>query len=240
MKAMPRKKSLAPQQSRSRESLQKLMQAAKEVLQEKGLEGATIPRIAARAGLSPGSVYRRFPDKDALLRKVVLSFVQGIDDRTVLALTPELAKQHKLKFFVELIVRDSLMSYRKYSRMLSSITQFFRAHPSAAFRREVDEIETRSFRRIVRFLLHYRNDIHHPDPEAAVSFSLAVLGFSLREIVLMEVITDVWAPLLPKDDNQLVHEFTSMMLKYMRAEGTCEEALEPSALAGKAREAPLL
>lgn len=215
---MGKKKSLAPQQSRSRESLEKLVRAAKEVLQEKGLEGATIPRIAARAGLSPGSVYRRFPDKDALLRKVVVATLQGIDERTESFLTPELAKKCTLKFFVEQIVRNNILSYRRYNRLLSSITQFFRTHPSAAFRREVDEIETRTFRRVVQFLLHYRKEIHHPDPEAAVSFSLAVLGFSLRELILMEVITDVWSPLLPKDDNQLVYELTSMMLRYLRTE----------------------
>lgn len=216
---MSKKKSLAPQQSRSRESLKRLVKAAQDVLQEKGLEGATIPRIAARAGLSPGAVYRRFPDKDALLRKVVVATLQRIDERTAIFLTPDLAKQCTLKFFIEQIVRDSLLSYRRYPRLLSSITQFFRTHPSAAFRREVDEIETRTFRRVVQFLLQYRKDIHHPDPEAAISFSLAVLGFSLRELILMEVITDVWAPLLPKDDNQLVDELTSMVLRYLRTEG---------------------
>ena len=216
---MSKKKSLAPQQSRSRESLKRLVKAAQDVLQEKGLEGATIPRIAARAGLSPGAVYRRFPDKDALLRKVVVATLQRIDERTAIFLTPDLAKQCTLKFFIEQIVRDSLLSYRRYTRLLSSITQFFRTHPSAAFRREVDEIETRTFRRVVQFLLQYRKDIHHPYPEAAISFSLAVLGFSLRELILMEVITDVWAPLLPKDDNQLVDEFTSMVLRYLRTEG---------------------
>lgn len=216
---MSKKKSLAPQQSRSRESLKRLVKAAQDVLQEKGLEGATIPRIAARAGLSPGAVYRRFPDKDALLRKVVVATLQRIDERTAVFLTPDLAKQCTLKFFIEQIVRDSLLSYRRYPRLLSSITQFFRTHPSAAFRREVDEIETRTFRRVVQFLLQYRKDVHHPDPEAAISFSLAVLAFSLRELILMEVITDVWAPLLPKDDNQLVDEFTSMVLRYLRTEG---------------------
>jgi AcrR family transcriptional regulator len=212
---MPKKKSLAPQQSRSRESLARLMRAATAVLDEKGLEGATIPRIAARAGLSPGSVYRRFPDKDALLRKVVVATFQSIDIQTEAGLTPELAERYTLPFFAEKIVRDSLTSYRKHTRLLSSITQFFRTHPSAAFRREVDEIETRTFRRVVQFLMHYRAEIHHPDPEAALAFSLAVVAFSMRELVLMEVITDVWKPLLPKSDDALVHELTSMMLRYL-------------------------
>jgi len=214
---MPKKKSLVPQQSRSRESLHRLLMAATEVLQDKGLEGATIPRIAARAGLSPGAVYRRFPDKDALLRKVVLATLEGVDVHTASVLTPELAQGRTLPLFVEQIVRNSLTSYRRNTRLLSSITQFFRTHPSAAFRRKVDEIETRTFRRVVQFLLHFRDDIHHPDPEAAVAFSLTVMAFSLREIVLMEVITDVWTPLLPKTDEQLVHELSSMVLRYLRA-----------------------
>lgn len=224
---MPKKKSLAPQQSRSRESLQRLLKSAAEILQEKGLDGATIPRIAARAGLSPGAVYRRFPDKDALLRKVVVATLQGVDQQTAASLTPELAVRCNLPFFVEKIVRDSLASYRKHTRLLSSISQFFRAHPSVAFRREVDEIETRTFRRIVQFLLHYRKDIHHPDPEGAVALSLAVVGFSVREIVLMEVITDVYSPLLPKTDDQLARELTSMMLRYLGWEGSADGAILP-------------
>jgi AcrR family transcriptional regulator len=215
---MPRKKSLAPQQSRSRESLHRLLKAATEILQEKGLEGATIPRIAARAGLSPGAVYRRFPDKDALLRRVVIATLEGADQQTAASLTPDLATRFTLPVMVEKIVASSLGSYRKHTRLLSSIAQFFRAHRSAAFRREVDEIETRTFRRVVQFLMHYREDIHHPDPEAAVAFSLAVVAFSIRELVLMEMITDVWAPLLPKTDEQMVHELTSMMLRYLRCE----------------------
>ena len=213
---MPRKKSLAPQQSRSRESLHRLLKAATEILQEKGLEGATIPRIAARAGLSPGAVYRRFPDKDALLRRVVIATLEGADQQTAASLTPNLATRFTLPVMVEKIVASTLGSYRKHTRLLSSIAQFFRAHRSAAFRREVDEIETRTFRRIIEFLLHYREDIHHPDPEAAVAFSLAVVAFSIRELVLMEIITDVWKPLLPKTDEQMVHELTSMMLRYLR------------------------
>ena len=215
---MSPKKSLAPQQTRSRESLHRLLKAATEILQEKGLEGATIPRIAARAGLSPGAVYRRFPDKDALLRKVVIATLEGADQQTAASLTPDLTARCTLPVMAGKIVGSTLASYRKHTRLLGSIAQFFRAHRSAAFRREVDEIETRTFRRVVQFLMHYREDIHHPDPEAAVAFSLAVVAFAIRELVLMEIITDVWKPLLPKTDEQMVQELTSMMLGYLQCE----------------------
>src|ERR1700756_4588701 len=64
----------APKQARSQQSMRRLIDAAREILNEDGLEAATIPRIAERAGLSVGSVYRRFPDKDALLREICLQY----------------------------------------------------------------------------------------------------------------------------------------------------------------------
>jgi AcrR family transcriptional regulator len=120
--AMPKKKSLAPQQSRSRESLARLMRAATLVLQEKGVKGATIPRIAARAGLSPGSVYRRFPDKDALLRKVLIVTLQSIDAQNAASLTPALAQRYTLSFLIERTVRHSLASYRRNRSRLMRTT----------------------------------------------------------------------------------------------------------------------
>ena len=50
-----------------------------ERLYEHWNEGATMPRVAARAGLSPGSVYRRFSNKDALMRAVILETREALD-----------------------------------------------------------------------------------------------------------------------------------------------------------------
>ena len=87
------KKTLEPQQARSRESTRKLLKAAAEVLGQHGLEGTTIPRIAQHAGLTPGAVYRRFPDKDALLEAVVIGILERQDERLRMALTPDMARQ---------------------------------------------------------------------------------------------------------------------------------------------------
>ena len=70
------KKTLAPQQERSRESLRKLQKATAEVLGQHGVEGTTIPRIAQHAGLTPGAIYRRFHDKDALLEATILGMLE--------------------------------------------------------------------------------------------------------------------------------------------------------------------
>src|SRR5471030_1192097 len=79
------RQTLAPQQARSRESLNKLLKAAVEVLGQHGVAGTTIPRIAAHAGLTPGAVYRRFRNKDVLLETAILRILE--DQRKHLRLT---------------------------------------------------------------------------------------------------------------------------------------------------------
>lgn len=216
----PAKPPLVPQQTRSRETLRRLLRAAAEVLEEKGLEGATIPHIAARAGLTPGAVYRRFRDKDALLRTLLLETLRGSDKRSEELLNADLARQCSAAEFVRKIVATTLQGYRKRARLLRALSQFAHAHPNAAFRRQVDEIEVRNFRRIVDFLLAKRAEIKHLDPDRAVPFALMLVGLALREMVILDVLSKAWSPFMPKDDDQLVEELTRALLGYLN----CGEA----------------
>ncbi|MGM0670184.1 MAG: TetR/AcrR family transcriptional regulator, partial [Gemmatimonadota bacterium] len=57
-----------PKQDRSQETLDRISRAALELMAERGVEGATIASIVARAEASVGSFYARFPSKDDLVR----------------------------------------------------------------------------------------------------------------------------------------------------------------------------
>ncbi|WP_116204099.1 TetR/AcrR family transcriptional regulator [Amycolatopsis circi] len=59
-----------PQQARSRASLQKVLSAAEHVLTEHGLDAFTVAAVAAQAGMSVGTIYRRFDGKEQLLYAV--------------------------------------------------------------------------------------------------------------------------------------------------------------------------
>src|SRR5580698_7710463 len=126
-------KTLAPQQARSRESMRKLLKAAGEVLGQHGLEGATIPRIARHAGLTPGAVYRRFPDKEALLEEVVLGILQRQDERLRIAITPDMARQIPLEVFADQIISSMLVSYRANAGLLRAVRQFVRGRDHTLF-----------------------------------------------------------------------------------------------------------
>jgi AcrR family transcriptional regulator len=209
------KKTLAPQQARSRESFRRLIGAAQATLNEKGLEGTTIPRVAARAGMAPASVYRRFPDKDALLRSVVLATLEAYDQGNEAVLTPKLAKLGSLATFAEKVVEQSLIAHRKNAGTLRAMSQFILSHPSTAFKKKAAEISIRSLNRVSDFLLLKKREIRHPRPEEAVPFALTVVGFVLQEIVVYDALPDVPDPRLPKSDADLVRELTRVFLSYL-------------------------
>src|SRR5580704_15575485 len=118
------KKTLEPQQARSRESLRKLLKAAAQVLGQHGVEGTTIPRIAAHAGLTPGAIYRRFNDKDALLETVIMGILERQDERLRTGLTAEMAGQIPLPVLAAQIVDSLLVSYRANAELMRAIRQF--------------------------------------------------------------------------------------------------------------------
>jgi AcrR family transcriptional regulator len=56
-----------PQQARSRQRFNQILDAAAEVFDELGYEAASTELIASRANTSIGSIYRFFPDKSAII-----------------------------------------------------------------------------------------------------------------------------------------------------------------------------
>lgn len=59
-----------PKQRRSRESYERVLDAAHALLEENGFEGFTAQEVAARSGVSVGAIYERFGNKETLLRAV--------------------------------------------------------------------------------------------------------------------------------------------------------------------------
>jgi AcrR family transcriptional regulator len=67
-----------PQQARSQERVDLILDTAAEFIAEVGYETVTTNAIAERAGISIGSLYRYFPDKDAILRGLVVRHLEQV------------------------------------------------------------------------------------------------------------------------------------------------------------------
>jgi len=67
-----------PLQQRSRETVAVILEAAARILEERGLEGYNTNAVAERGGVSVGSVYQYFPNKDALTLALIARFEDKI------------------------------------------------------------------------------------------------------------------------------------------------------------------
>jgi AcrR family transcriptional regulator len=67
-----------PQQARSQERVDLILDTAAEFIAQVGYEAVTTNAIAERAGISIGSLYRYFPDKDAILRALSVRHLEQL------------------------------------------------------------------------------------------------------------------------------------------------------------------
>ena len=69
-----------PQQRRSRESYERVLDAAHALLEENGFEGLTVQEVARRSGVSVGAIYERFGNKETLLRAVHARLMESMSE----------------------------------------------------------------------------------------------------------------------------------------------------------------
>ena len=220
MKAKPQKapKTLAPQQARSRESLRKLQKATAEVLGQHGVEGTTIPRIAQHAGLTPGAIYRRFHDKDALLEATILGILERQEERMKNGLTPAAAAQIPLPVFAQQVIGGMVLSYRVNAALLRAMRSFAQSRQQSPFGKKASRLEARTFGQVVELFMAHSKDVKHPNPRAAISLGIMMVSSMLMDWVVMAQDVGVWKPFLPKDDQQLKSELTRAFLSYLGVE----------------------
>lgn len=70
-----------PRQARSREKVERALQAAEEIAAREGLDALNLTRVAAEAGLSAGSVHQYLPDRGAIVSALVARYHERIEAR---------------------------------------------------------------------------------------------------------------------------------------------------------------
>jgi len=68
-----------PREARARDNRAKILTAATSVIEQEGTM-ASLNEIAKRAGVGPATLYRHFPNREALLGEVLTTWVQRVRD----------------------------------------------------------------------------------------------------------------------------------------------------------------
>ena len=80
-----------PQQDRGQRRVDRILDAAAEVIAEVGVDGASTNAIAARAQTSVGSLYQFFPNKDAIVHALAARYVAEFERLKDRVMAPEVA-----------------------------------------------------------------------------------------------------------------------------------------------------
>lgn len=177
---------LPTKQARSRLTLHRLLSAAEALLEHGGLEAATVPAIAETAGVSVGVVYRRFPDKDALLRAVYERFFSLYGEQNRQQLQSLAMIDLPLPKIARAVVGGMTRGYRQRHGLLRALIRYARTHPDPEFRAAAKKMNRDALRAVTFLLMRHRDQMAHPDPETAIELGLLAIAATLQNILLEE------------------------------------------------------
>jgi len=70
---------IVPRQARGRAKVERMLEAAEQLAASEGVDAVTTSRVAERAGVSIGSVYRYLPNREALIEALAARFLRVLE-----------------------------------------------------------------------------------------------------------------------------------------------------------------
>ncbi len=166
----PRK---TPVQARSTASVEAILQATVQVLLKDGKSKLTTTRVAARAGVSVGTLYQYFPNKSSLLQALLKEHLENVAEAVEVACAG--AHGDSLDSMAEILT--SAFVQAKFRNIEASIA-LYAISDDVEGKRIADEMHVRVIRALTTMLQTARDQIiPHPDAAAATLLS-AMAGVS--------------------------------------------------------------
>jgi len=167
-----------PQQARSQKTLERLLDAAEELIAERGVGAVTVSEVVRRAESSVGAFYARFPDKDALLSTLQERSCAEALATSELALDPRRWESVDLGTAVFEIVKFAVTLYKERRGIVIAFIELAAAEPAFAARRAALETETGA--RLRAFLEARSDEVAHTDLNVAAQVSIRIILSTLE------------------------------------------------------------
>lgn len=171
-----------PQQERSRASFERVLQAARELLEEEGYPSFTLARVSERAGVSIGSIYARVASKDALFYAVHTRVMEEIDAYYGQVADAETHSDLPTRELIADLVRAFGEPFHTHTPFLRVVMHRAAVDDVLAeFGSAVSSAQAEQFKAVV---LTRRDEIAHPDPELAVDVAYRMVYCTVARQVM--------------------------------------------------------
>lgn len=197
-----------PRQARSKQMVDAVLQAAAELFGEYGYARTTTNKIARRAGVSVGSLYQYFPNKDSLLAGLVARHhaeVHEVVERALVGLAnPAIALDDGIRRML-----SELVAVHEADPLLTRALSAANLRESPAVHQLEEKADHGSQHRLVCAVLASRPDVREGDH----TVMSAVLGQTLAQLARW-LVHDAPAEL---DREALAGETVELLVRFLRA-----------------------
>jgi len=206
---MPTNNVFQPKQQRSQDTQRKLLAALHICLKDKFFEHISIKELAEHAGVSVGTFYRRFKDKNSLLPLLYQDFG---NDLSLWVDKLELIEFTNLQDVVERVSSETYEFLATRSSIFRTLHLNSRLHSALlASDKSVDRKDI--YRRLANLLLNFKHEITAEDKNKAAEVVIFIMINGLLDKVLYPTLTPAIASDLNAKEFSL--ELPKMLLPYL-------------------------
>jgi AcrR family transcriptional regulator len=200
-----------PLQNRSRETLERVLDAGEKLLVEKGWDGFTVQEVSRRSKVSIGSIYARAPSKEALLLAVYDRAVDRIaaDNEAGLAADEHWAGMEPRELIME-ATRELAVQMLRHQAMLRVFMNRSPVDPVISERG--DQAVRKAASRYEELLLRHKDRFTHPDPSLAIEIAFRMVFSPMSRRISFG---PNWGAYRPVEDDQLIEELGRGVAAYL-------------------------
>jgi AcrR family transcriptional regulator len=210
MSDTPRRRPIRPRkqpvQDRARDTVEILLRAAAQVFAARGYAATTTNKVAERAGVSIGSLYQYFPNKDALLVALINAHVHEGETILIAAATAAVSAHDALPAATRRLVR-AMVELHARDRALHQVL-FEEAPLPRTVRRQLQDLETRATALLEQYLIAVASP-PLPDPGLAAAIIVHTVEALTHKLVVHERGS--------LDADRWIDEISTLVLRYLSA-----------------------
>jgi AcrR family transcriptional regulator len=215
-----------PKQERSRASFEKALEAAADLMRERGDDSFTLQEVSQRSGVSIGSIYGRVEGKAELVRAVQDRILGGLGPRQEAFVDAMRRQGGPLVTFIPRMIEEWAELMRSNATILRAIMTVANRDPQIEQRGS--QSHTRFKARLIELILEHRDEIRRENPERAAEACFTICYSTIARYLGFGTSSDASGQ---GDWSSLKHELGIMAVAYLRF----DEAVEPSIKVGRPR-----
>lgn len=191
-----------PRQERARMTVDAILEATAQLLVDDGMAQLSTNKVARRAGVSIGTLYQYFPDKEAIVEELGKRTLDGHFERFTRDLQDLLARDDDLEEQVRALVKSVLDTKRMHPELSQALIQ------AGAFGQDWNQEWLRRQRKVIRSALHVqRKHVRTGDLDVMTYVITTCFEFVLQDALMHQ-------PHLIQD-GRLADELAELAVRYL-------------------------